>query len=277
MSATHASQASLQRLFELNRSVPSAARYQEIEAIEADWLEPILAQEAARTPQLSSALEIEQLIEESIAEDDSAGRASTDFLANDATREQFRAVVAEYAVDGLTEAQNFFAAIPRLPIRAQMAVMRVLIDEFGCGNLQRAHSELYTELLDELDLPTDIASHLENVSHETLAFVNCFYWLASRAPDVEYFLGALAYLEAFIPAGFASFDAACRRLGIEHGLYYSEHIHIDDFHKQELQVAIHELDRGPGCDAAKLWVGMTVLRRLLGASFEAAADRARAL
>jgi hypothetical protein len=277
MSATQATRARLLRLFELNRSVPSAARYREIEAIEADWLEPILAQEAALAPQLSPAPEIAQLIEEAIADGDGDGRSSADFLANDATREQFRAVVADHALDGLTEAQNFFAAIPRLPIRAQMAVMRVLIDEFGCGNLQRAHSELYMDLLRELDLPTDLASHLPDVSAETLALVNCFYWLASRAPHVEYFLGALAYLEAYIPTGFACFDGACRRLGIEHGLYYSEHIHIDDFHKHELQIAIREYDRAQGCDYAKLWVGMALLRRLLGASFEAATDRAKAL
>jgi hypothetical protein len=277
MSATRATQANLQRLFELNRSVPSAARYREIEAIEAVWLEPILAQQAALTPQLSSAPEIAHLIEQSIADGDRDGRSSADFLANDATREQFRAVVADYAVDGLTEAQNFFAAIPRLPIRAQMAVMRVLVDEFGCGNLQRAHSELYMDLLRELDLPTDLARHLPDVSAETLAFVNCFYWLASRAPDVEYFLGALAYLEAYIPTGFSCFEAACHRLGIKHDLYYSEHIHIDDFHKQELQIAIREYDRVQGCDYVKLWVGMTLLRRLLGDSFEAAIDRARAL
>jgi len=277
MSATDTERATLQRLFELNRAVPSTERYAEIEAIEAQWLAPILAEETARAPQLSSVREVAQLIGESISEDDEAGRAAAEFLAHHATLDQFRAVVAEYAVDGLTEAQNFFPAIPRLPIRAQMAVMRVLIDEFGCGNLQRAHSELYMDLLRELDLPTDLASHLPSVSAETLAFVNAFFWLASRAPDVEYFLGALAYLEAYIPSGFSCLDAACRRLGIEHGLYYSEHIHIDDFHKQELQVAMHELDRAGGCDFTKLWVGMTLLRRLLGASFEVATDRARAL
>jgi hypothetical protein len=277
MSTTRATQASLRRLFELNRSLPSAARYREIEAIEADWLEPILAEEAARAPEVWSVRELAALIEESIADDNSAGRSAADFLANDATREQFRVVVAEYAVDGLTEAQNFFPAIPRLPIRAQMAVMRVLIDEFGCGNLQRAHSELYMDLLRELDLPTDLASHLRSVSAEGLAFANCFYWLASRAPDVEYFLGALAYLEAYIPTGFSCLDAACRRLGLEHGRYYSEHIHIDDFHKAELQVAIRERDRADGCDYAKVWVGMTLLRRLLGESFETAIARARAL
>lgn len=276
MTATAVMQGALQRLFVLNRAVPSADRYREIEAIEARWLVPIVAEEAARAPRLESVGDVVKLIAAAVAEDGSETEAAS-FIAHHATREQFREVVAEYAVDGLTEAQNFFPAIPRLPIRAQMAVMRVLIDEFGCGNLQRAHSELYMELLAELDLPTDIASHLEDVSEETLAFVNSFFWLASRAPDVEYFLGALAYLEAFIPAGFAWFDAACSRLGLECGLYYSEHIHIDDFHKQELQVAMHELDRAQGCDPAKLWVGMTVLRRLLGASFDAAADRARTL
>ena len=277
MSTTDVARASLQRLFELNRSVPSSGRYRAIEAIEADWLKPILDEEAGRVAEPASVAAVADFIAEAIAQDERAGRADAGFLANDATRGQLRAVVAEYAVDGLTEAQNFFPAIPRLPIRAQMAVMRVLIDEFGCGNLQRAHSELYMDLLRELELPTDLGSHLPHVSAETLAFVNCFYWLASRAPDVEYFLGALAYLEAFIPTGFACLDAACRRLGIEHGLYYSEHIHIDDFHREELQIAIREHDRVHGCDLAKLAVGVNLLRRLLGGSFEAAIDRARAL
>lgn len=277
MSTTDTERATLQRLFELNRCVPSAERYDEIEAIEAQWLVPLIAQDTARAPHLTSVQDIAQLIDESISDDYQAGREGAHFLTHDATRNQFRAIVAEYAIDGLTEAQNLFPAIPRLPIRAQMAVMRVLIDEFGCGNLQRAHSELYIDLLHELDLPTDLASHLRTVSAETLAFVNAFYWLASRAPDVEYFLGALAYFEAYVPTGFSCFDAACQRLGIEHGLYYSEHIHIDAFHKQELQVAMHELDRANGCDLSKVWVGITLLRRLLAASFQAATDQARAL
>jgi Iron-containing redox enzyme len=277
MSATDTAQATLRRLFELNRSVPTAERYNEIEAIEAQWLTPLIAEETARAPRLTSVQELAQLIEDSICDDYEAGREGAHFLTNDATRDQFRVVVAEYAVDGLTEAQNLFPAIPRLPIRAQMAVMRVLIDEFGCGNLQRAHSELYIDLLHELDLPTDLESHLPSVSAETLAFVNAFFWLASRAPDIEYFLGALGYFEAYVPTGFSCFDAACRRLGIEHGLYYSEHIHIDEFHKQELQVAMHELNRAGGCDFSKVWVGMALLRRVLGASFEVATNKAQAL
>ena len=275
--ATDSARDTMQRLFVLNRSVPSAERYGEIQAIEARWLAPIVAEKSATAPRLESARDFAALMEASIDEDEAAGREAASFIANDATREQLGAIVAEYAIDGLTEAQNFFPAIPRLPIRAQMAVMRVLIDEFGCGNLRRAHSELYVDLLRELDLPLDLSTHLRSVSGETLAFVNSFFWLASRAPDVEYFLGALAYLEAYIPTGFACFDAACRRIGIEHGLYYSEHMHIDDFHKQELQVAIHEVDRATGCDFSKLWVGMALLRRVLGDSFLAAVDRAQAL
>ncbi|MBW0011534.1 MAG: iron-containing redox enzyme family protein, partial [Pseudonocardiales bacterium] len=130
---------------------------------------------------------------EGLLDGEQKGTPAGHYLAEEASREQFTLVVREFALDGLTEAQNFFPIIPRLPIRAQMAVMRVLIDEFGCGNLQQAHSQLYRNLLTELGLPLDLNHYLDHTSDETYAFLNVFYWLTQRVPDVEYFLGALAY------------------------------------------------------------------------------------
>ncbi|MBV8540531.1 MAG: iron-containing redox enzyme family protein [Pseudonocardiales bacterium] len=212
---------------------------------------------------------------EGLLDGEQKGTPAGHYLAEEASREQFTLVVREFALDGLTEAQNFFPIIPRLPIRAQMAVMRVLIDEFGCGNLQQAHSQLYRNLLTELGLPLDLNHYLDHTSDETYAFLNVFYWLTQRVPDVEYFLGALAYLEASIPAAFTVQVRACERLGITHGRYYSEHVHIDDFHRKEMQLAIRECGATRAMDPTKLWIGALLLSELIGTAFEAAVRRAR--
>jgi hypothetical protein len=203
------------------------------------------------------------------------GTSASRYLADEASRDQFTYVVREFALDGLTEAQNFFPIISRLPIRAQMAVMRVLIDEFGCGNLQQAHSQLYRNLLTELGLPLDLDHYLDHTSDEIYAFLNVFYWLTQRAPDVEYFLGALAYLEASIPDAFIYQVRACERLGITQGRYYSEHVHIDDFHRKEMQLAIREYEAVYPLNPTKLWIGTLLLSELLGTAFETAVQRAR--
>jgi len=265
---------SLKRLFIHNRSLPNADRYTQIERIERDWIMPKVAALIARTPPVGSRTQWVAALE-GLLDGEQKGTPAGHYLAEEASREQFTLVVREFALDGLTEAQNFFPIIPRLPIRAQMAVMRVLIDEFGCGNLQQAHSQLYRNLLTELGLPLDLNHYLDHTSDETYAFLNVFYWLTQRVPDVEYFLGALAYLEASIPAAFTVQVRACERLGITHGRYYSEHVHIDDFHRKEMQLAIRECGATRAMDPTKLWIGALLLSELIGTAFEAAVRRAR--
>ncbi len=271
---TEPADSDLKRLFVHNRSLPDTRTYAEIERIERDWIVPLVARLEETTPPLASRAEWVGALDELLTRE-SAGTPAGHYLAEKATLRQMTSVVAEFAPDGLTEAQNFFPAIPRLPIRAQMAVMRVLIDEFGCGNLQQAHSQLYRELLAELGLPLELDAYLDRTSDETYAFLDVFYWLTQRAPHMEYFLGALAYLEASIPSAFTVQARACERLGIAHGRYYTEHLHIDTFHRKEMQVAIREYEAAHGLDPTRLWVGALLLSELIGTAFETAVERAR--
>ncbi|MFF4415299.1 iron-containing redox enzyme family protein [Streptosporangium sp. NPDC001559] len=264
----------LKRLFIHNRSVSSAHTLATIEKIESGWILPLVTGLTARTPALGSREQWVQALDDLLAEE----RRGTDagrYLAEEASREEFVLVVREFALDGLTEAQNFFPAIPRLPIKAQMAVMRVLIDEFGCGNLRRAHSTLYLDLLAELGLPQDLDSFLDCTADETFAFLNVFYWLTQRAPHMEYFLGALAYLEASIPDAFTVQARACRRLGIENSRYYTEHLHIDAFHMKEMRLAVREYEAVHGLDPTKVWIGTLLLSSLIGSAFGSAVWRAK--
>jgi len=264
----------LKRLFRLNRTVPTAEVYARIEEIERPWIGRLLAEVAAGTTPVASRAEWIQRLD-ALLESERTGSESSRYLAEQATYGELRSYVREFAADGLTEAQNFFPSIARMPIKAQMAVMRVLIDEFGCGNLMQSHSYLYLALLDELDLPTDLETLVDGVSDETLGFLDVFYWLTTRAEDLEYFLGGLAYLEASIPSAFSFLVAACDRLGIRHGTYYSEHVHIDSFHMKEMQTAIREYELARGLDPTKVWIGALLLSRLLGEAADAAVDRAR--
>ncbi|MCC3770857.1 iron-containing redox enzyme family protein [Streptomyces sp. UNOC14_S4] len=264
----------LKRLFIHNRALHDVRTLAEIERIERAWIVPRVAELEERTPPLASRAQWKEALD-GLLEKESAGTPAGHWLAEEATRDQLAYVVAEFAPDGLTEAQNFFPAIPRLPIRSQMAVMRVLIDEFGCGNLQQAHSQLYADLLAELGLPADLDAYLDRTGDETYAFLDVFYWLTQRAPHVEYFLGALAYLEASIPSAFTVQARACERLGVTHGRYYTEHLHIDTFHRTEMQVAIREYEAAHGLDPTRLWVGALLLSDLIGTAFETAVARAR--
>jgi hypothetical protein len=262
------------RLFLYNRMVPGAQIYARIEEIEKPWINGILRKLEAVTEPLASRADWVAALDARI-EEENKGSDSSRFIAEHATHEQFRVIVREFGPDALTEAQNFFPAIARVPIKSQMAIMRVLIDEFGCGNLMQAHTYLYTKLLAELDCPTDLPSLVDGTGDAMFELLNSFYWLASRAPDVEYFLGALAYLEACIPGGFACFAAACQRLGIENGTYYTEHMHIDNFHMKEMQTAIREYELVCGLDPTKAWIGAQILSTLLGAAIDDAVAKAR--
>lgn len=264
----------LKRLFLYNRSLPCADTVARLEEIELTWIIPLVASVEADTPTLTSRTEWVRALDGLLAQE-RVGSTASDYLAERASREQFRMVVSEFALDGLTEAQNFFPAVARLPIRAQMPLVRVLIDEFGCGNLQQAHSQLYRNLLTELDLPLDLNSYVDRTSDEIYAFLNVFYWLTQRAPHVEYFLGALAYLEASIPTAFTYYARACARLGIENSQYYTEHVHIDGFHMREMQAAIREYEAVNGMDPTLVWVGARLLSELIGTAFEVAVERAR--
>ncbi|MCX5389205.1 iron-containing redox enzyme family protein [Streptomyces sp. NPDC006482] len=263
-------------LFRHNRGLLDSRLLARVEEIEREWIVPLVASLDATGEPVRDRADWQRLLDGLLADERSGGPSGT-YLAEHATREEFTLVVREFALDGLTEAQNFFPAVPRLPIKAQMAVMRVLIDEFGCGNLQQAHSQLYRLLLAELGLPQEPEEFLDTTGDETFRFLNVFYWLTQRAPHVEYFLGALAYLEASIPDAFTIQARACERLAIRHGRYYTEHLHIDTFHMREMQLAIKEYEAVYGLDPARLWTGARLLSGLIGDAFDTAVARARGL
>lgn len=172
------------------------------------------------------------------------------FIANEANLEQFKEIVSQFAVDGMIESQSLLAIIPRLPGRSRMAVLRVLVD---------------------------LEHHVARAEDGVLAFVGLFYWLAARAPEPDYFLGAYSYFESSVLYAFRSFAAASKRLGVRHDRYYTEHLYIDAFHSKQMQAAIRDLDVERGVDLRKVWTGVELTSAIVAEAVDAAVASARSV
>ncbi|WP_257442905.1 iron-containing redox enzyme family protein [Burkholderia glumae] len=219
--------------------------------------------------------ELKQRLAALIKQDEEDDAESVRYVAEQMSLEEFRILVQEFAADGLTEAQVFYYLMPRLSLEAQMPVLRMLVDEFGSGNLQRSHTALYIKLLEELGLPSDLNYYIDNVSPAAFAFVNMFYWLTVRADDPSYFAGVITYFESIIPSFFLCYTRACERLGVSAHHYYSEHVHIDVFHAIEGHRLLRAMDKAGQLDCAKAWQGVCFGREITTQAFEAAVSKAR--
>lgn len=197
-----------------------------------------------------------------LLEHDGLSMTSGDYIANHIDLAGLKKLIACYGVDGLTEAQAMFAAVPRLPLAAQMPLMRIIIDEFGCGNLQKTHTQFFINLLKELNLPDDLRWYVDHSADESFEFVNIYHWLTSRAPSIDYYLGALAYTEGIIPYSFKYYLQCCDRLSIKHSDYFSEHIHIDgEFHYREALNVIKIFQQSNPINWSRVWSGVQLARK----------------
>lgn len=239
-------------------------------AWERQWIACVWNDLTRTAAPIKTVTALQAAIEQLVAESAQSPTSSSTWLTAEMDREALARLLGEYAIDGLTEASAMFAIVPRLQGQAQAAVMRILIDEFGCGNPQRVHAALYRQLLQELGLSTDLHVYLDTVNVESLAFVNVYHWLTKRAPRVDAYLGALAYTEMAIPASFASLALACERLGIRQRTYFTEHVHIDPYHTQDALLALNAMAEAGLLDVQEAWVGALLAQQMGERAFAAA-------
>ncbi|HGE6810404.1 iron-containing redox enzyme family protein [Pseudomonas aeruginosa] len=245
-----------------------------IDAFERDWISQRLG-ELGESPLPDSLVSLKAALKARIDAEQQAPDDNAAYVAERMTRDEFRTLVQEFAVDGLTEAQVFYYALPRLPLEAQMPLLRIMIDEFGSGNIQRAHTTLYIRLLDELGMPTALEHYLARINPASFEFVNLFFWLTLRADDVSYFAGALTYLETVIPSFFECYASACRRVGIQAHSYYTEHQHIDGFHAIEGQRLLAAMHATGVLDPAKAYRGALLASHITDRAFRDAVAKVR--
>ncbi|AZC20513.1 MULTISPECIES: iron-containing redox enzyme family protein [Pseudomonas] len=220
---------------------------------------------------------LRQKLADLVEQDRSEVPPSAVYVAEQMTLDEFRILVQEFALDGLTEAQVFYHLMPRLSLEAQMPMLRMMIDEFGSGNIKRSHTTLYMDLLKELEMPTDLPFYIEANSSAGYSFPNMFCWLTMRADDPSYFAGVITYFETVVPFFFECYTAICDRLKIKAHTYYSEHVHIDVYHAIEGQRLLKAMDVAGDLDPVKAWQGICMGRDITNAAFDAAVEKAQRL
>ncbi|MCG6969502.1 MAG: iron-containing redox enzyme family protein [Gammaproteobacteria bacterium] len=264
-------------LFQYNRDAVRfpMLRNQGVLEFEQDWIQCRLNDVGGAIPPFSW-VQFQQKFTELVEYEKDLDSSSADYVAEKMSIDEFRILVQEFAVDGLTEAQVFYYILPRLPLEAQMPMLRIMIDEFGSGNIRFAHTSLYVELLQELSMPTDYQFYIDHIADSSYEFVNLFYWLTLRADDPSYFCGALTYLETIIPMAFECYVQCCNRLNIQAHAYYSEHQHIDFYHAQDGMRILKALNAHQALDYKKAWQGVELASHITNQAFEGAVVKAQA-
>jgi hypothetical protein len=243
---------------------------------EQQWLDAAI-RDSMTEQQPASLGELRAMLAALVEQDKAEEPETARYVAEHMSLDEFKILVQEFALDGLTEAQVFYHLMPRLSLEAQMPMLRMMIDEFGSGNIKRSHTTLYKVLLDELGMPTDLESNIQANAEAGCTFPNMFCWLTMRAHDPSYFAGVITYFETVVPFFFGCYTTLCDRLGIKAHTYYSEHVHIDVFHALEGQRLLKAMDNDKQLNHANAWQGICMGRLITNHAFDQAVYKAQSI
>jgi hypothetical protein len=177
-------------------------------------------------------------------------------------------LIAQMALDGLTEATAMSQNLGGAFGPEQSELFKIFIDEFGYGVFAAKHSTLFTDLCTSAGMATDAHHYWFFYLPTSIAVNNYFYTVTRNRTGFFRYVGAMALLEAtFAPY----FDALAKTLRSVYGdtvdlKYCDEHAHIDQHHGR---MAVHDLlvplARKHGPAAARDLIRGVEEIRLLGA------------
>lgn len=147
---------------------------------------------------------------------------------------QLREYVVHRSLYHLKEADPQAWVIPRLGGPAKPALVTVEHDEYGSGNPDRMHSQLFAEMMTDLGLCPDYGAYLNAVPAETLAEVNFMSLCGLHRQLRGALIGQFAMVELTSSPGANRLVRAMRRLGCGPAAieFYAEHIEADAAHEQ---------------------------------------------
>jgi hypothetical protein len=147
---------------------------------------------------------------------------------------QLREYVVHRSLYHLKEADPQAWVIPRLSGPAKVGLVTVEHDEYGSGNPDRIHAQLFADMMTELGLCPDYGAYLDAVPAETLAEVNFMSLCGLHRRLRGALVGQFATVELTSSPGADRLVRAMRRLGCGPGAieFYAEHIEADAVHEQ---------------------------------------------
>ncbi len=155
-------------------------------------------------------------------------------LRRDGQLWQLREYVAHRSIYHLKEADPQAWVIPRLSGAAKAALVTVEHDEYGAGDPDRMHAQLFADMMAELGLCDAYGSYLDAVPGATLAEVNLMSLCGLHRSLRGALIGQFATVELTSSPGSDRLVRAMRRLDCGPAAigFYDEHVEADAVHEQ---------------------------------------------
>jgi hypothetical protein len=156
------------------------------------------------------------------------------FLQREADVEQTLEILRMRSIYHLKESDPTAWLVPRLSTVSKAALMELQYDEYGCGDPNRLHSELFARGLEACGLRSEYGSYIDDVPIEVLQQNNAMslFGLNRRLRGAA--LGHLAAFETTSSLPSRRVAQGLSRLGLAQEMidYYTEHVEADAVHEQ---------------------------------------------
>ena len=167
-----------------------------------------------------------------VAEHD--GPSVVSHLQKSATGDQMRQFLRHRSIYTLKESDHTTWTVPRLPNPVKAAVMELQYDEYGGGDPDRLHAQLFARGLEECGLSSEYGAYIDNVPVEVLEQDNVMSMLGLNRRLRAASLGFLGAFEATSSAPSRKIARGLERLEFPPEIirYYTEHVEADSVHEQ---------------------------------------------
>lgn len=164
------------------------------------------------------------------------------YIREQMTLAGYRHLIAIASLDGLVESSRLCHILGGASNEIQATLIRVLLEEYGNGRLNRKHSTFFAQMMEELGLNSQPEVYFDLASWEVLACINHNFLLTQRKRYFLRYNGGFTYFEIFGPSIYRDYMAAAQRLGLSDQAmgYWELHIREDERHGQWMlqQVAL---------------------------------------
>ncbi|MFC6286729.1 iron-containing redox enzyme family protein [Nocardioides sp. GCM10027113] len=152
----------------------------------------------------------------------------------EASEEQVLDLLRWRSVYHLKEADPTTWVVPRLPTAAKAALVELQYDEYGVGDPDRLHAELFARGLEACGLRSEYGGYVDEVPAELLEQNNALSMIGLHRRLRGAALGHLAAFEATSSLPSRRMAQGLERLGLAREMvdYYTEHVEADAVHEQ---------------------------------------------
>ncbi|MCU1406529.1 MAG: iron-containing redox enzyme family protein, partial [Glaciihabitans sp.] len=162
------------------------------------------------------------------------GPSLSRFVHKKATLEQMKEFLVQRSIYTLREADPHSWAIPRLTGRPKAALLEIQADEYGGGNADRMHSEIFARTMRACGLDSSYGHYVNDVPAITLASLNMMSMFGLNRRLRGAIVGHLAAFEMTSSIPNRMYGNGFRRLGFNDDVteYFDEHVEADAVHEQ---------------------------------------------